>query len=271
MKEFDDLVEVMARLRAPDGCPWDREQTHASIRKYVIEEAYEVAEAIDEGNPAELCTELGDLLLQVVFHARMAEEAGDFAVGDVCRAVVGKLERRHPHVFGDVGVRDASEVSKNWEEIKAAERGPNASVIDGVPKALPALQRAERISEKASRIGFDWPDAGSVVEKLDEERAELAEALASESAERVADELGDLLFTAANLARKLGLEPEQTLARAVDRFEARFRQVESTARTAGEDLRQLEPEALEARWQAAKQALAESGAGGPGGNDDGGD
>lgn len=255
MKEFDRLVDVMARLRAPDGCPWDREQTHASIRKYVIEEAYEVAEAIDDENPRELCTELGDLLLQVVFHARMAEEAGSFAIGDVCRAIVGKLERRHPHVFGDVGVRDASEVAKNWEEIKAAERGPEASVIDGVPKALPALQRAERMSEKASRIGFDWPDAAAVLDKLDEERAELSEAMASGEPDRIADELGDVLFTAANLARKLGLEPEQALGRAVDRFDARFRQVESTARDAGEDLRALAPDALEARWQAAKQRL----------------
>lgn len=258
MKEFDQLVEVMTRLRAPDGCPWDREQTHESIRKYVIEEAYEVAEAIDDQNPVELCTELGDLLLQVVFHARMAEEAGTFAIGDVCRAVVGKLERRHPHVFGDVAVEDSSEVSKNWEEIKAAERGPGSSVIDGVPKALPALQRAERISEKASRVGFDWPDAASVVEKLDEEREELAEAMASDRADRVADELGDLLFTAANLARKLGHEPELTLGRAIDRFEARFRHVESTARGAGEDLRGLETAELEARWQAAKAALAKA-------------
>lgn len=255
MKEFDQLVDVMARLRAPGGCPWDQEQTHASIRKYVIEEAYEVAEAIDDGNPRELCTELGDLLLQVVFHARMAEETGSFAIGDVCRAVVDKLERRHPHVFGDVGVADASEVARNWEEIKADERGPDASVIDGVPKALPALQRAERISEKASRIGFDWPDAEAVVEKLDEERGELAEAMASGEPERIAEELGDVLFTVANLARKLGLEPEQALGRAVDRFDARFRQVESAARDAGEDLGALGPDALEARWQAAKQRL----------------
>lgn len=255
MKEFDALVEVMARLRAPDGCPWDREQTHSSIRKYVIEEAYEVAQAIDDGDPGELCTELGDLLLQVVFHARMAEEAGTFAVADVCRAVVDKLHRRHPHVFGDVGVTDASEVAKNWEEIKAAERGPDASVVDGVPRALPALQRAERVSEKASRVGFDWPDAAAVVEKLDEERAELDEALAGGNADRVAEELGDLLFTTANLARKVGLEPERTLSRAVDRFEARFREVEATARGAGENLRELDPEGLETRWQAAKRAI----------------
>lgn len=256
MTEFDDLVAVMARLRAPDGCPWDREQTHASIRKYVIEEAYEVAEAIDHGDPRELCTELGDLLLQVVFHGRMAEEAGAFSVRDVCRAVVDKLRRRHPHVFGDVGVRDADEVSKNWEEIKAAERGPDASVIDGVPRALPGLQRAERIAEKASRVGFDWSSPEPVLEKLDEERAELAEALAGGDPERIGDEIGDLLFTVANLARKLDQEPEALLGRAVDRFDRRFRQMEATARAAGEDLRRLGAPALEARWQAAKKTLA---------------
>jgi len=262
VKEFDELVEVMARLRAPGGCPWDREQTHASIRKYVIEEAYEVAEAIDRGDAGELCTELGDLLLQVVFHARMAEEAASFSVADVCSAVVRKLERRHPHVFGDLGVRDAAEVSQNWEAIKAGERGPDASAIDGVPRALPALQRAERISEKASRVGFDWPGPAQVLDKLDEERAELAVALAGDDPERVADELGDLLFTVANLARKLHREPELALVRAVDRFEARFRQVERTARESGEDLSRLSPEALEDRWQAAKTALA-SGRAGP--------
>ncbi len=256
MRNFDDLVAVMARLRAPDGCPWDREQTHESIRKYVIEEAYEVAEAIDMGNSAELCTELGDLLLQVVFHAQMAQEAGTFAIADVCQTVVAKLERRHPHVFGDVGVRDATEVAENWEEIKASERGPGASVIDGVPKALPALQRAERIAEKASRVGFDWSGPEPVLAKLDEERLELTEAMAGGDPERIAEEIGDLLFTVANLARKIGREPERTLGQAIDRFEARFRHVEATARQAGEDLRALSPKTLEERWQAAKRALA---------------
>ena len=256
MKEFDDLVGVMARLRAPDGCPWDREQTHASIRKYVIEEAYEVAEAIDHEEPQELCAELGDLLLQVVFHARMAEEAGQFTVKDVCRGVVQKLERRHPHVFGDAGVRDAAEVSKRWEEIKKEERGPDASVIDGVPRALPALQRAERISEKAARTGFDWPDAEAVLEKLDEERRELLDAVDAGDPDAIRHEVGDLLLTVANLARKLEAAPEESLAQAVDRFEQRFRRVEKTARLAEEDLGRLPLDELEKRWQAAKRALA---------------
>ncbi len=255
MKEFDDLVEMMARLRAPDGCPWDREQTHGSIRKYVIEEAYEVVEAIDSGDAHELRAELGDLLLQVVFHARMAEESGTFSIGDVCEGVTTKLERRHPHVFGDAGQRDAAEVAQAWEEIKARERGPDASAIDGVPRALPALQRAERVSEKASRVGFDWPDTTAVLAKVDEERRELAEALEAGAPDRVAAELGDLLLATANLARKAGLEPELCLTRAVDRFSARFREVERSARTDGADLRTLPASALEARWQAAKRAL----------------
>jgi tetrapyrrole methylase family protein/MazG family protein len=255
MREFDRLVSLMARLRSPGGCPWDREQTHQSIRKYVIEEAYEVAEAIDRDDPGELRTELGDLLLQVVFHARMAEEDGRFAIADVCDAICEKLERRHPHVFGEISVRDAAEVTTNWEAIKVRERGPGASAIDGVPRALPALQRAERVSEKAAGVGFDWASAGDVLGKVDEERAELGEALAGGDAGRMAAELGDLLLTLANLARKLGIEPELALTRAVDRFESRFREMEASAARSGEELRRLDPDELEDRWQAAKRRV----------------
>ena len=200
MESFDELIAIMSRLRGPGGCPWDREQTHRSIRKYVIEEAYEVAEAIDRDDPAELCAELGDLLLQVVFHSEMAREAGRFSVDDVCRGIVDKMRRRHPHVFGDVEVDGAAQVVRNWEEIKKRERGADASAIDGVPRALPALQRAERIGEKASRVGFDWPDVDGVLRKVDEERVELAEAMLSGDRARIADELGDLLLATANLA-----------------------------------------------------------------------
>jgi MazG family protein len=255
MEAFDTLVAIMARLRAPGGCPWDREQTHESIRKYVIEEAYEVAEAIDRGEPRELCSELGDLLLQVVFHAEMAREAGRFDVDDVCTTVAEKLRRRHPHVFGDVSVSGAGEVVRNWEMIKAEERGPEASAIDGVPRSLPALQRAERIGEKAARVGFDWSDANEVLAKVDEERRELGAALAAGDRSRTEAELGDLLFAVANLARKLDVEPEKPLARAVDRFAMRFRHVEAGARAAGEDLAKLDARQLDDRWRAAKAAL----------------
>jgi len=256
MQAFDELVQIMARLRAPGGCPWDREQTHRSIRKYVIEEAYEVAEAIDRDDPGELCGELGDLLLQVVFHAEMARESGRFTIEDVCRAVVEKMRRRHPHVFGDVTVTDSAEVVRNWEAIKALERGTGASAIDGVPRALPALQRAERIGEKAARVGFDWPDASSVLAKVDEERGELGEALAAGESARIEAELGDLLLATANLARKLGIEPESALASAVDRFESRFRSLEGSARAEGHQLSALSAPDLDRRWEQAKRAVA---------------
>ena len=264
MESFDDLLRIMARLRAPGGCPWDREQTHASIRKYVIEEAYEVAEAIDHDDPTELCTELGDLLLQVVFHAEMAREAGRFSIDDVCRAIADKMRRRHPHVFGDVTVAGAGEVVRNWEEIKARERGEAASAIDGVPRALPALQRAERIGDKASRVGFDWPDVAGVARKLDEERGELAEAIASGERARIEAELGDLLLAAANLARKLDVEPEQALSRSLDRFEGRFRAVEAGVRAEGLQMKALDAGELDRRWEAAKRSLAGQEAESPG-------
>jgi tetrapyrrole methylase family protein/MazG family protein len=256
MREFDRLTAIMTRLRGEGGCPWDREQTHRSIQPYVIEEAYEVAEAIDHDDPRELCAELGDLLLQVVFHAEMAREAGRFDIGDVCRAIVAKLVRRHPHVFADVVVRDATEVTQNWEAIKAAERGPASSAIDGVPRALPALQRASRIGEKAARVGFDWTSPVAVLEKLDEERGELGAAIEGGDPRAVADELGDLLLASANLARKLGVEPEAALRAAVDRFDARFRYMEAAMRAAGEEMREATPAALDRRWEEAKRALA---------------
>jgi tetrapyrrole methylase family protein/MazG family protein len=256
MERFDELVEIMARLRAPGGCPWDREQTHRSIRKYVIEEAYEVAEAIDRADPDELCGELGDLLLQVVFHAEMAREAGRFTIEDVCRRIVDKMRRRHPHVFGDVAVAGAADVVRNWEAIKAQERGAGASAIDGVPRALPALQRAERVGEKAARVGFDWPDAAAVLAKVDEERHELAEAMADGSRERMHAELGDLLLAAANLARKLDVEPEDALAAAVDRFDARFRHLEGALRAAGRTVAAASAGELDALWEEAKRSVA---------------
>ncbi len=254
MREFDRLLEIMARLRAPGGCPWDREQDHRSIRKYVIEEAYEVAEAIDRDDPRELCAELGDLLLQVVFHAQMASEHGAFDAADVCRAICEKMERRHPHVFGETAVSGAGEVLRNWERIKAEERGPGASAIDGVPRALPSLQRAERVSEKAARVGFDWPDRNAVAAKIDEERAELAAALATGDPAAIEHEVGDLLLAVANLARKSDVEPEAALAAAVDRFERRFRHAEASARHAGDDLARLDADALDRLWQRAKAA-----------------
>ena len=249
------LLEIMARLRDPErGCPWDREQNFSTIAPYTIEEAYEVADAIERGDMAALKDELGDLLLQVVFHARMAEEVGLFAFDDVAAAISDKMIRRHPHVFGDVEIASVDAQNEAWEAHKAAERaasGTADSVIDGVAPAFPALLRAGKISRRAARIGFDWPDARAVIPKLTEEIGEIEAELdkAAEKA-RLEDEVGDLLFAAANLARKLDIEPETALRRATAKFERRFRQVEKLAaeRGIGPDL-----DALEALWRQVKR------------------
>jgi MazG family protein len=248
----------MARLRDPkQGCPWDREQDFSTIAPYTIEEAYEVADAIERRDMAALKDELGDLLFQVVFHARMAEEAGMFAFDDVAAAIADKMERRHPHVFGAAAIASAAAQTEAWEQHKAAERrdrasaaGMSASVLDGVALALPALLRAVKIQNRAARIGFDWPVAHPVFDKIAEEISELRTELEHGGArERLKDEMGDLLFAVANLARKLELDPEAALRHATAKFEKRFRRVEAQAseRAVGTDL-----EALEALWQETK-------------------
>ncbi len=253
------LLTIMAQLRDPErGCPWDRQQDFATIAPYTIEEAYEVAEAIARGDTAALKEELGDLLFQVVFHARMAEEAGLFAFGDVAEAIADKMLRRHPHVFGTAQIASVAAQNEAWEEHKAAERqarsqraGERDSVLDGVALALPALLRAAKIQHRAARIGFDWPDASAVFAKIAEEIAELRTEL-DRNADRATleDELGDILFAVANLARKLEIEPETALRQATAKFERRFRRVETLAaeRAAGTDL-----DALEALWQEVKR------------------
>src|SRR5271163_1681725 len=223
MRPLYRLLEVMVRLRDPEhGCPWDREQDFSTIAPYTIEEAYEVADAIERGDPAALKDELGDLLLQVVFHARMAEEAGLFAFDDVANAISDKMIRRHPHVFGDVEIASIAAQNEAWEAHKAAERkasGSADSVLDGIALAFPALLRAGKMSRRAARIGFDWPDARAVIPKLAEEIAEIeAEIDSGAGQDRLEDEVGDLLFAAANLARKLDVEPETALRRATAKF-----------------------------------------------------
>jgi MazG family protein len=267
-RPLDRLLAIMARLRDPErGCPWDREQDFATIAPYTIEEAYEVADAIARGDMAGLKDELGDLLFQVVFHARIAEEAGHFAFDDVAAAIADKMVRRHPHVFGDAQIASAAAQSEAWETYKATERqaraaaaGTRESVLDGVALALPALLRAAKIQSRAARIGFDWPGSGwagarPVIAKLAEEIAELEAELApgadgDSDPEKIEDEMGDVLFAAANLARKLDLDPEAALRRAIAKFERRFRQVETLAaeRGTGRDL-----DALEALWQLVKR------------------
>ena len=254
-RPIDRLIAIMARLRDPvRGCPWDRQQDFATIAPYTIEEAYEVADAIERQDFSALKDELGDLLLQVVFHARMAEEAGRFAFDDIAAAIVDKMVRRHPHVFGDADIASVAAQNEAWEAHKAAEReasGGHDSVLDGVALALPALLRAAKISRRAARIGFDWPDAEAVIDKIEEELDEIEDAIDDDAPHAaVEEEVGDLLFAAANLARKLEIEPETALRRAAATFERRFRRVEALAkkRGIGRDIA-----ALEALWQEVKQ------------------
>ncbi len=255
LASFAELVQVMARLRATDGCPWDREQTHASLKPYLLEETYEALEAIDAGDDAELCKELGDVLLQVVFHAQIAGEEGRFSIDDVAQAIVDKLIHRHPHVFGDVEVDGADQVVTNWERIKQEERrgeDREPSVLDGVPKQLPALLRAQRIQGKAARVGFDWDKIAGPLAKVEEEFAELRQAMDAGDATKIEEEFGDLLFALVNVGRFLKLAPEDTLRRAVEKFERRFRQLEETARTQGRDLQDMSLPEMDRIWDQIK-------------------
>jgi tetrapyrrole methylase family protein/MazG family protein len=252
------LLGIMARLRGPDGCPWDREQTLDTLRPYVLEETYEVLEAIESGDARAHREELGDLLLQIVFQARLAEEKGDFDFAGVATAISDKLVSRHPHVFGDVQVKDAEAVLKQWAALKKQEKqakGGGKSVLEGVPREMPALARAERLTEKASRVGFDWPDAGGARRKLDEELAELDEAIAGGDARRIEDELGDVLFAVANLARKLAVPPEEALRRTLGRFIARFEFIERELERQGVPHGHATLEQMDALWDKAKQTL----------------
>jgi len=249
----------MARLLAPGGCPWDREQTLETLKPYLIEEAYEVLEAIDAADPREHCEELGDLLFQIVFQSALAAQAGRFTIDDVVTTICEKLVRRHPHVFAGLEVAGTDEVLKNWETIKAAERaekGRAERVLAGVPVALPALSRAHRMTEKAARVGFDWPDVDGARQKVAEELGELDRARAAGDAASVASELGDVLFAVTNLARKLKIDPEQALRTATRRFESRFEHMEDRWRASGRSPNELGLAELDRLWEEAKRALS---------------
>ena len=257
--DFDRLLGIMARLRDPEsGCPWDLKQTHQTLRRYVLEEAYEVAEAIDLDDPDALCDELGDLLLQVVFHAQLGNEEGLFDSGDVCAAICEKLIRRHPHIFGSVVVSDAGEVLTNWNAIKAAEKGGKEdSVIAGISTSLPALTQALELSERVVAVGFEWSGVEQVVAKVQEELAELWEALETGNRQRIADELGDVLFTLVNVGRKTGIDSEEALRQQLSRFAGRWRWIEAGARAQGRAVEALTPQEMMALWQEAKRAEKE--------------
>jgi tetrapyrrole methylase family protein/MazG family protein len=253
--DFHDLVRVIARLRAPDGCPWDREQTYVSLKRFVLEESYEVLEAIDSGDPERLCDELGDLLLQVVLQAQLGREDGYFDIRDVIGGITDKLIRRHPHVFGDVQVANSDEVLANWDQIKRGERPERESVLDGVPVQLPALLKALEVSKRVVKVGFEWPVLDDVLAKLDEEVAELREALPRGNPRELESELGDILFTTVNVARFLKIDPEEALRTMVERFSTRFREVERLAQAEGRPLASMGIEDLEVLWQQAKATV----------------
>ena len=259
---FERLVALQARLRAPNGCPWDREQTHATLRTYLVEEAYEVLDAMKSGDDAKFAEEMGDLLLQVVFHSQIAAEQGRFTVGDVIREVHEKMVRRHPHVFGEKRARDAAEVLRNWEQIKAQERQGNGaarneekpkSLLDGVPRTLPATMEGLQLTRKASRAGFDWGNAQGIFEKLREESAELRHAAETKDAARVEEEMGDLLFAAVNLARFLQVDPEIALKNANAKFARRFREMERLSADNGRPFVEIPRADKEKLWEVAKR------------------
>ncbi len=258
MVAINKLLEVMATLRDKEnGCAWDLRQTFATIAPYTVEEAYEVADAIEREDLPGLQDELGDLLFQVVFHARMAEEAGHFDFSDVAGGIADKMVRRHPHVFGDDDAAQRGADEDSWERIKAAERqaGGDDSALAGVAKALPALKRAQKLGARAGRVGFDWPEMSGAREKINEELAELEEAVGTRREDDITEEFGDLLFAVVNLARHLNVDPEQALTRSNYKFEARFRDMEQSIRADGEVMEELSLETLEQHWRAAKRRL----------------
>ncbi|MCH6567681.1 MAG: nucleoside triphosphate pyrophosphohydrolase [Nitrospinae bacterium] len=257
-ERFVRLVEIMERLRGPEGCPWDREQTHDSLKPYIIEEAYEALEAMDEA-PDVLKDELGDLLFQIIFHAELSREAGTFDISDVLDNITDKMIRRHPHVFASAEAASPEEVLLHWEEIKLAERGarPRESVLDGVPKALPALLRARRLQEKASRVGFDWGELDPALEKVEEEWGELKEKIAAGDGVGTQEELGDLLFSLVNAARFLDVNPEEALRQTVVKFISRFRHIEKRAAERGRPLKEMSLAEMDALWEEAKKEEGE--------------
>lgn len=266
-RAFESLVALQARLRAPNGCPWDREQTHDSLRTYLVEETYEVLDALESRDAHKFADELGDLLLQIVFHSQLAAEAGKFDIADVIEHIYTKMVRRHPHVFGDVRADTSAQVLKHWEQLKAEERAEEKnsqkrsqepSILDAVPRSLPALLEAHQLTRRAANVGFDWPDVHGIFNKLAEEMKELEPLLVSGTRNEadVEEEAGDLLFTGVNLARFLGFDAEIALKKANRKFARRFRAMESMAAARGQRLKDRSPEELDALWNEAKRADA---------------
>lgn len=250
---FRDLVEIMEKLRSPEGCPWDRKQTHKSLLPYLLEETYEVIDAVEKGDDEELKEELGDLLLQVIFHSQIAKERGAFTIDDVVDVIARKLIHRHPYVFGSrEDIKTPEDVNMEWEKLKEKEGKIKESILDGVPESMPALERAYKLQKKAAKIGFDWENFEGIKEKLIEELSEIEEELKRGDREKLEEEVGDLLFMAVNLARFLGVHPELALRRANEKFEKRFRYMEKRAKEEGKDLKEMSLDEMESLWQEAK-------------------
>ena len=254
LNQFSALVEIIKRLRSPDGCPWDRKQTHASLRENLLEECYEVLEALDEGDAKKLRTELGDLLMQIVLHSQIASECGEFELGDVIGSISQKLIQRHPHVFGSAKARDVDEVIHNWEVLKQGERDANTSMLASLPRQMPALAYSQRMQTRVARVGFDWADVAGVIDKLAEEMRELKQA---ESREQKEKEFGDLLFTLVNIARRSGIDAEAALREANKRFYRRFSYMERVCRERGLNFNKLSVDEQNALWEEAKQNITD--------------
>ncbi|MGD0282797.1 MAG: nucleoside triphosphate pyrophosphohydrolase [Dissulfurispiraceae bacterium] len=252
MDSFQKLLGIMAALRAENGCPWDREQTRESITPYLVEETYEVLEAIEENSPHKIKEELGDLLFQIVFHCQLAKERGEFSIEDVIDAISNKMIGRHPHVFGNANYETSEQVLKQWEERKKEEGKNRESILEGVPKELPSLLKAHRIQSRAARVGFDWNRISDVMAKLDEELSEFREALDQKDQAGIEDELGDVFFVLVNISRFVGVNPEDALRKTISKFISRFRYIEMKAASAGRKLSDMTLEEMDALWDEAK-------------------
>lgn len=252
MKHLEKLIEIMEKLRAK--CPWDREQTRESIKPFLIEETYEVIEAIDEGDPQKIKEELGDLLFQIIFQCQIAKERGEFTIDDVMEQIANKMVSRHPHVFGNAEYKTAEEVLEQWEERKKKEGKQRESILEGIPRALPALIKAQRVQSRAAKVGFDWKDINDVLEKLNEELREFREALDKKSQEDIEDELGDIFFSLVNISRFVGVNPEDALRKTISKFISRFRYIEIKAKEMGKNLSEMTLEEMDKLWEEAKSS-----------------
>ncbi len=253
MDEFQKLLDIMSLLRSDKGCPWDREQTRESLKPFLIEETYELIEAIDEGDPAKIKEELGDLLFQIIFHCQIAKEQGEFDISDVIKVISDKMTKRHPHVFGAERFETPEEVMRQWEERKKEEGKFKESILEGIPKTLPSLLRAQKLQAKAAKVGFDWRKVEDVLDKLDEELSEFREALSNKKQQEIEDELGDIFFVLVNISRFVGVNPEDALRKTISKFISRFRYLEMKAADAGRDLLDMTLEEMDALWEESKK------------------